>query len=76
MTVLTVQECEVCRQVVMVTLVDDREVAVDLPSREPHECFEVPPDAELLVMPEAEAKRQAATRFEARLARKKPCGCD
>lgn len=50
MIVLSVQECEVCRQVVMITHDEGREVAVDLHSKDPHECFDVPEGAELLVM--------------------------
>lgn len=45
-----VKECDVCRAALRVEIVEDRTVAFDFHSGQEHECFDVPANAELLVM--------------------------
>lgn len=46
-----VKECDLCRQVLRVVTDPEsgREVAFDQPSGEEHECWDIPPGAEVLV---------------------------
>lgn len=48
--ILQVKECDVCRAAIRVVIDKDREVAYDVATDLEHECFEIPEDAQLLVM--------------------------
>lgn len=49
---VSVRECEVCKAAIRIvgSGEEDRTVAFDVASGEEHECFDIPPDAELLIM--------------------------
>ena len=53
-TLVQLKECDVCRQVIRIWTDPEtgREVAFDEPSGFDHECFQIPQEAELLVMDE------------------------
>lgn len=44
------KECEVCKAALHIVKSDEREVAYEVFSGEEHDCFDVPGDAEVLVM--------------------------
>lgn len=74
---ITVKECDTCRQVILITRgFTGREVARDLPSREIHDCFDVPENAQLLVMEEEDTPADAfhARYVDHRTGRNAPCG--
>lgn len=45
-----VKECDVCKAALRIIRDDERETAYEIASGEEHDCFEIPDDAELLVM--------------------------
>ena len=50
--VVSIRECETCKAAIRIvgSEQDERQTAFDVASGEEHECFDVPENAELLVM--------------------------
>ena len=49
-----VRECEVCKAALRIVNSDERQVSYEVASGEEHECFDVPENAELLIMDDRE----------------------
>jgi hypothetical protein len=49
-TVVRVKECDLCKAAVRIVYGKEREVAYDADTGEEHECFEIPPDANVLIL--------------------------
>ncbi len=48
--IVQVKECDVCRMAIRIISDEGRETAFDVASGDVHDCFDVPEDADLLVM--------------------------
>lgn len=48
--IVQVKECDVCRAAIRIVSDEDRETAFDVATGDEHECFDIPEEAELLVM--------------------------